>query len=270
MKRYIRVTCLVLLAVLGSACFAIGGLNEQEMDRQLELANKAFDKAAGASAEDAEKYFSEAILHFERIINEGGIKNSKLYYNLANAYLLKGDVGRAIVNYRRSEKLDSANRDAKKNLAFARSRRVDAVELTEKKRVLKTLFFWHYDFSLPRRFIAACVSFAGLMAVFTLMLWFGRKTWFNVCAVIFFAGLFCFASSVWVEHFAGSRQVCGVIVAKEVIARQGDGMNYPASFKEPLHSGTEFEVIRQQSGWVNIELSDGSKGWLPDSSVEFI
>ena len=269
MKRSFWIICL-LLVIWGSACFTFGQLNEQEMDRQLDLANEAFDKAAGASADDAEKYFTEAILHFERIINEDGIKNSKLYYNLANAYLLKGDLGRAIVNYRRSEKLDISNLDVKKNLAFARSRRVDAVELAEQKRVLKTLFFWHYDLSLRRRFATACVSFGSLMAVFTLMLWFGRKTWFNVCAVILAAFLLCFALSVGVEHFIGSRQVCGVIVASEVVARQGDGTNYPASFKEPLHSGTEFEVIRQQSGWVNIELSDSSKGWVPETSVELL
>jgi len=256
--------------VLLGACFAYGAAGEADMYHQLDLANEAFDKAGGASAEDAEKYYGEAILHFERIINEGGIKNAKLYYNVGNAYLLKGDVGRAIVNYRRSERLDGSNQEVKKNLAFARSRRVDEVELAEKRRVLKTLFFWHYDFSMRGRFAVACLSFGGLMSVFTLMLWFGRKTWYNVFAVVFAAVFLCFGLSVGVENYVSSRQVCGVIVASEVVARQGDGMNYPASFKDPLHSGTEFEVIRQQSGWLNIELSDGSKGWVPGSSSELI
>ena len=76
--------------------------------------------------------------------------------------------------------------------------------------------------------------------------------------------------SVAAESYVGSRQISGVIVASEVVARQGDGMNYPASFKDPLHSGTEFEVIRQQSGWLNIELSDGSEGWVPKTSSELI
>ena len=266
MKLSVGIICLVLLG----ACFAYGEVGEQDMYHQLELANAAFDKAGSAPAEEAEKYYGEAILHFERIINEGGIKNARLYYNVGNSYLLKGDVGRAIVNYRRSERLDGSDREVKKNLAFARSRRLDEVELAERKRVLKTLFFWHYDFSMRGRFSVACLSFGVLMVVFTLMLWFGRKTLFNVFAVIFAVCFLCFGLSVGVENYVDSRQVCGVVVASEVVARQGDGMNYPASFKDPLHSGTEFEVIRQQSGWLNIELSDGSKGWVPETSSELI
>lgn len=270
MKMRFWIICLAVLASVVFTCIAYGQLSEQDMYRQLDLANEAFDKGAGASSEDTERYYGEAILHFERIINEGGVKNSKLYYNVANAYLLKGDVGRAIVNYRRSEKLDGSNRDVKKNLAFARSRRIDEVEVSGQRRVLKTLFFWHYDFSIRSRFAVGCVSFAGLMLLLTAMLWFGRKSWFNVVGVIFAVFFLCFVLSVVAESYVGSRQISGVIVASEVVARQGDGMNYPASFKDPLHSGTEFEVIRQQSGWLNIELSDGSEGWVPKTSSELI
>lgn len=263
----------IILLVIFSVCFcgrARGGLSEEEMAKELGLANAAFDKCEGATAEDAQKYYGEAILHFERIIKEGGIRNAKLYYNVGNAYLLKGDVGRAIVNYRRSERLDGSNSDVKKNLAFARSRRVDAVEVKSSRLVLKTLFFWHYDFSIRTRFLISCVSFGGLMLILTSILWFGRKGFFSASGVILTGIVLCFGLSVGVEHYLDLRQVSGVIVSDEVVARQGDGMNYPASFKDPLHSGTEFEVIRQQSGWLNIELSDGSKGWVPETSCELI
>ena len=265
-----RVIILVLFSVVCFCGGAGGGLSEDAMERELGLANAAFDKCEGASAEDAQRYYGEAILHFERIIKEGGVRNAKLYYNVGNAYLLKGDVGRAVVNYRRSESLDGSNSDVKKNLAFARSRRVDAVEVKSGRRVLKTLFFWHYDFSIRTRFLVSCLSFGGLMVIFTSMLWFGRKGFFSVSGVILTGVVLCFGLSVGVEHYGDLHQVSGVIVSVEVVARQGDGMNYRASFKDPLHSGTEFEVIRQQSGWLNIELSDGSKGWVPATSCELI
>lgn len=263
-----------MIFVVFSAVYFCGGaggaLSEDAMERELGLANAAFDKCEGASSEDAKRYYGEAILHFERIIKEGGIKNAKLYYNVGNAYLLKGDVGRAIVNYRRSERLDDRNADVEKNLAFARSRRIDAVEVKSSRRVLKTLFFWHYDFSIRTRFLISCISFGVLMAIVTSMLWFGRKGFFSVSGVILTGVVLCFGLSVGVEHYSDLHQINGVIVAVEVVARQGDGMNYPASFKDALHSGTEFEVIRQQSGWLNIELSDGSKGWVPATSCELI
>jgi hypothetical protein len=263
-----------LILAIFTVVFFCGGtvcaLSEDAMERELGLANAAFNKGEGASSEGAKRYYGEAILHFERIIKEGGIKNAKLYYNIGNAYLLKGDVGRSIVNYRRSERLDGSNSDVKKNLAFARSRRIDAVEVKSGRRVLKTLFFWHYDFSIRTRFLISCLSFGGLMIIATSMLWFGRKGFFNVSVVILTGIVICFGLSVGVAHYSDLHQVNGVIVAVEVVARQGDGMNYPASFKDALHSGTEFEVIRQQSGWLNIELSDGSKGWVPETSCELI
>ena len=45
--------------------------------------------------------------------------------NLGNAYLLKGNLGNAILNYRNARMLDESNVDIRKNLAFARSRCLD-------------------------------------------------------------------------------------------------------------------------------------------------
>ena len=79
-------------------------------------------------------------------------------------YLLKEDLGRAILNYRRAEKLDASDLNIKKNLTFARSRRADRVETSTQRRVLETLFFWHYDFSLKAKALLACLFFAVLCA----------------------------------------------------------------------------------------------------------
>ena len=61
----------------------------------LHEANVAF-RNANASTDDEEarrRYYNEAILCYEKLIRQGGIANSKLFYNLASAYLLNGDVG---------------------------------------------------------------------------------------------------------------------------------------------------------------------------------
>ncbi len=270
-----KITYIIVLfcvLVLTAAC-AFGGenaLSEQEIYSQFTEANLLFDQGNAADGDDADKLYGEAILHFEKIVDEGGIKNAGLYYNLANAYLLKGDVGRAIVNYRRSEKLDGSNTDIKKNLAFARSRRIDQVQIKTEKKVLQTLFFWHYDFSMKIRFFLACLFFAILCLGLTAILWFGRKTPLPAVCAISAILVLGFATSVSVEKVLSSKVNCGVIVDDSVLARQGDGHNYPPSFKDPLHSGTEFDLIKTQSGWYNIQLSDGSEGWVPQSSAELI
>ena len=87
-------------------------------ERQLEFsqANQAFSQAnKSADANESQKLYEQAILRYEKIIDDGRIKNGKLYYNLANAYLLKGDIGKAILNYRRAQELDNSNPDIYKN-----------------------------------------------------------------------------------------------------------------------------------------------------------
>ncbi len=259
----------LLLAGAVNVCFA-DGLSEGEINSQFDEANDLFHHGNEAVGDEAAKLYGEAVLRYERIINEGQVKNAGLYYNLGNAYLLKGDVGRAIVNYRRGELLDDSNADLRKNLAFARSRRVDQVELATEKKVMKTLFFWHYDFSVKIRFFLACLFFAAGFLVLTAIVWFGRRGAMGAICVVCGVLAVCFALSVTVESVGKSRRKCGVIVSESVVARQGDGANYARSFKDPLHGGTEFDLIKRQSGWLNIRLADGSEGWVPVSSGELV
>ena len=80
-------------------------------------------------------------------MREGGIENGKLYYNLGNVYFRMNDIGRAILNYRRAESYIPNDPNLHQNLSYARSRRLDEIEERQKTKVLRTLFFWHYDLS---------------------------------------------------------------------------------------------------------------------------
>jgi hypothetical protein len=271
MKIVLKIVLVLILLLAGVWNVCLGGeLSEAEIDAQFKEANGLFSRGNAATGDEAVELYGEAILRFERIINAGGVKNAGVYYNLGNAYLLKGDVGRAILNYRRSELLDDSNSDLQKNLAFAISRRVDQVEVATEKKVLQTLFFWHYDFPVKVRFFLACLFFAVGCVVLTAIVWFGRRG--AMAAVCVFCGVVvvCFVLSVAVESVGKARIKSGVIVSESVIARTGDGRNYPKSFKDPLHAGTEFEVVKRQSGWFNIRLADGSEGWVPVSTAELV
>ena len=79
----------------------------------------------------------------------------------------------------------------------------------------------------------------------------------------------CFTSVV-LETRERARLICGVITDRDVLARQGDGQNYPPSFKDPLHAGTEFDVLERRPGWLHIRLSDNNDGWIPDNTAELI
>jgi len=234
-------------------------------------ANESFRQANSAKDSDqAERFYGKAILAFEKIIDEGQIKNARLYYNLGNAYFLKGDIGKAILNYRRAEKLDSSDTNIQKNLTFARSKRIDKVDIKTEKRILQTLFFWHYDFAIKTKFLLTCIFFGIVCICVAGIIWFGRSASLVTPAIICAVLTVCLLSSFIVESRTKDSRICGVITAKEVIARQGDGQNYSPSFKDQLHEGTEFDVLESRPGWLHIKLFDDSDGWIPQISAALI
>jgi len=262
-------TALTLLCLTATAGAA---LSKQDAYSLLAQANQSFREANAMSNDpnQVQRLYERAILNYEKIISDGQIQNSKLFYNLANAYFLKEDLGRAILNYRRAERLDKADTNIQKNLAFARSRRIDKVDVRAEDRVFETLFFWHYDFSTRTRLLIACLCFGIVSISLTVMLWRGKAAPWIISASVCGLLTICFLTSIILETSNQSKAAYGVITADEVVARQGDGPNYPESFKEPLHTGTEFNLLERRPGWFQIQLSDGSSGWIPDNSAEII
>jgi tetratricopeptide (TPR) repeat protein len=243
----------------------------EQLNTLLQEANAAFQGANAAGSPDAAKpLYDKAILLYEKIIEQGGIHNAKLYYNLANAYLLKDDLGRAVLNYRRAEKLDPSDLNIKKNLTFARGRRLDRVETSTQRRVLGTLFFWHYDFSGRTKFLLASMFFAALCLALTLIVWRGRGPATGVAAVLSAVLGIALLLSLLVAARRESATRPGVITAPEVVARQGDGPNYPPSFKDALHAGMEFDLVEHRPGWLHIRLSDGTDAWVPEDSAGLV
>jgi tetratricopeptide (TPR) repeat protein len=264
-------TLLVCIALAASASPAKAELPKDRLYVLFSRANEAFRQANASENEaQADELYEKAILIYEKIINEGEIENAKLYYNLGNAYLLKENIGKAILNYRRARQLDSSDANIRKNLDFARSRRIDKITQRTGERVMETLFFWHYDFPLRTRFILACFFFAVLCVTLTVIVWVGRTAPASTTTLIAAILMLCFIVSVVMETRQRELLAAGVITAGQVVARQGDGHNYPASFKEPLHAGTEFEVLERRPGWLHIRLSDNNDAWIPGSAAELI
>jgi len=262
---------LLIFASANVVAAAKAELPRQQLYSLFTEANNAF-RQANATQDDAgrQKLYQQAILNFEKIIQEGRVKNGRLYYNLANTYFLKGDIGRAILNYRRAEKLEKGNPDIHKNLAFARQKRADLIKPKTEERVLQTLFFWHYDFSAGTRFLITCLCFAAVCISLTIMIWRGRSTAATLTAMISALLMLCFLTSVIVESTRHANTAAGVIVADQVVAHQADWESSPPSFKDPLHAGTEFDLLDSRHGWLHIQLADGSDGWIPQNAAELI
>ncbi len=253
--------CLPLQAVMG----------QKDLAALADEAGFLFRQANEAAPNDwgrANELYDEAILRYKTILEEGEIANPYIYYNLGNAYLFKGDVGRAILNFRRAERFESNDLEfaanLKTNLQAAMEKRVDHVPVMPQKKLMQTLFFWHYDLNLRTRFVLICIFWAMSWSLFTLRL-IRRKGGSQMgLAVSFLLIATIFAGSVAAEMQEMKTDRAGVITAEEVVARRGDGLNYEPSFT--LHSGTEFQVREQRALWWRIELANGDQGWIPDNA----
>ena len=54
----------------------------------------------------------------------------------------------------------------------------------------------------------------------------------------------------------------GVVVVDECTARKGGSESYEPAFNQSLQEGTEFTVIREQNGWLNVNLPESGECWI--------
>lgn len=263
------VCCLWITGPAGAA--DAGQLSRTEVHDLYSQAKSLFHRANAVAARNPKKakaLYAQAAMHFERLVTAGGIQNGRLYYDIGNAYFRMGDLGRAILNYRRAQTFIPNDPNLKQNLTYARSLRPDRIEETQKTKLFKTLLFWHYDLSARTRSIIFGICYtlfwAGALAGL-----FYRRISKGILVVTAGVGLL-FLGSLSAEYIRSIRHRAGVILADQVTARKGDGIAYQPSFKEPLHEGMEFTLMEKRGDWYRVSLSDGRECWIPSSAVELI
>ena len=263
---------LLLLISLPAAASAADRLARDEIESYMKEGEESFRRGMQLDLSDpagARDHYHKAILNFELIIREGGVRNGRLFYNTGNAWFRLGDLGKAILYYKRAGLYRPNDENLRQNLEFARSMRVNRVETTEKEKVFKTLFFLHYDISSRVRLIIFMISFVMIWGAATLKLFLDRR-WVRTIIILFASVSVIFLISLSVEKIGRSRKPAGVIVSSEVTARKGDAETYQQSFTEPLYSGTEFRLLEDRTDWLYIELEDGVRCWIPSGAGELV
>jgi tetratricopeptide (TPR) repeat protein len=238
-----------------------------------EHANQAFEQGAALLDTDKAKahaHLDEAIEGYRSLIDDDGITNPKLYYNLGNAYMMEGDLGRAIVAYRRASRLNSEDENLRANLAYARSRVETSFRTDEASRVYRALLGWQNGIPIRARLAAFVVLFGvGWLIGLIRLTEAGRRAlprWAMVVALVLSA--LPAASLALTAERRGTVQ--GVVVADAATGRKGPETSYEPSFTRDLSGGVEFRLLESRPGWVYVRLPDGRTTWLTRDSVEII
>ena len=183
-------------------------LSEKQKQETFAEANKLFEQANGLLAdkpETAKKLFLQSADAMEKIINEGNVRNGKLYYNLGNAYARADEIGKAILNYKRAELYIPQDINLKNNLSYVLSRKNDVIEEKQQHQMLKTIFFLHYDLTTNIRSMIF-ITFSILFWILAIIKIFKPKLFSNW--VLIATAVFCttFLTSVLADFINLGKQ----------------------------------------------------------------
>jgi tetratricopeptide (TPR) repeat protein len=208
----------------------------------------------------ASKDYAGAARAYEQALRAG--PNADVCYNLGNALFKSGRIGPAIVQYRRARYLRPRDAEIGRNLAFARSYRVDRAPVTAGPLARGLDRAFHL---LSRREAALLAAALLAFAALSLSIWIVRRwTWFlSGAAVLAMLALFCLVTRwVW-DGEVGARPA--VVVVPEVDVSSGPG----EEFKQILlvHDGTEVRIREQRGGYLLVQLPGGNGGWVKSDVV---
>jgi tetratricopeptide (TPR) repeat protein len=212
--------------------------------------------------------YAEASAIYEVII-ESGLHHSSVYYNLGNAYFKQGDLGRAILNYRRAQRLDPRDADIAANLSIARAQTVDQLEAPAEGGLADLVKITEEWLTLREAILLALTLWLliGFLAVLALLKPVWRR-WSGIglgmLALFLVIGLISIANRSYTEQ----NYPAAVVVAQEVDVTSGPGTSEQYLVEFTLHAGAEVSLIESRSNWGRISLPGDLQGWIPAEAVE--
>ncbi|MBI2095132.1 MAG: tetratricopeptide repeat protein [Candidatus Omnitrophica bacterium] len=182
-----------------------------------------------------------------------------VHYNLGNASFRAGHKGRALVHYRRAQRLAPRDRDLLWNVGILKGtlvdrfeRRGEAVELVAMNELV-----W--------AFTAGSAALAGvcLLAFLFPPLRPGTRP---VAALLMLCllGLSALLAFKWTNE----KDPRAVVLDREVFARYGPSDRESKAFA--LHEGAEGRVLDRSRDWIYLGLADGKTGWVPETACEIV
>lgn len=227
-----------------------------------------------AKTEYDEGAYPKAIELWEKEMNEQkalGRESSDLYYNLGNAYFRLNNLAKSRLYYERALLLNPGDRDIRHNIDYLSTK-------IEDKILVADTFFLSIWFNAIQNIASsngwattAIISFLLLIAC--LVIFFFTKM-INIKKVAFYVGLVFVVIVIFANIFA-YRQKQRVEVRDTAIIMTGSAsvvsspdMNSKELFI--LHAGTKVTITKEDRSWLEIEIDNGSVGWIMREKIEII
>ncbi len=276
-------TFLILFFMLLSCNPAFAGeVTREEATDVFFKANEEYNAAQKEMAAKKEKEALEKFEHaaqlYEKLL-ESNFISGQIYYNLGNAYYRQGMSGRAILHYRRAEKLLPRNADIKANIGLLKSDFEDKEAMYQAPEILKIVCFWYFFLNLNEITAITIYMYLAFMASILSVI-FIRLQWLKKISVIFASCLLVLVISLGLKAHNQYSIERGVVVADECEIRYGPGEEYEPKFA--IHEGAEIKIEEERNKWYKVYVyvdvedirdeedkkdTEFKKGWIPKAKV---
>jgi hypothetical protein len=269
-----------MLRVLATACVAAcaafsPAAHAEDADRSpaaAQAAQSAYERGIELRRTDSAaslQAFRDSAERWERI-RAAGAENGPLEFNLGNAWMESGDVGRAIAAYLRAERFMPGDADLAHNLAHARASVTSSFDRSGGTVLVDSVAgWWHL---LPRSFRtgAAWTAWIGFwLALAATAMRPALRThaaWRAMLGTLL-AGWAVFGGTVIADEALAAARPRAVLVEHGIVLRKGNGDGFEPAFVETLGPGVECLVTERRPGWIRVQLPDGRSGWLRASQA---
>jgi hypothetical protein len=255
----VRVAALLALG-LALAFSAVPRTLAENENIQTAIRTEVDGKFADARVAYDDNRMDAAIQAYEGIL-QLGYESDELYFNLANAYFKKGQVGPAVLNYRRAQYTAPRDPDIRANLGYAfESAGIAPPESSLVSRVGGSL-------SMQEWVALATLGFWGLFLSLASMAWWRRSRIVAHRTGMAFTAVLAL-SITGISYWVGLRRTPEVVVMRpnqQVLFAPLEGST--VHFAAP--EGTMLRVEDEDDGWLKV-ISGKQSGWIVENVCERI
>ncbi|MFN7973312.1 MAG: BatD family protein [Acidobacteriota bacterium] len=212
-----------------------------------------------------ERRYDESARAFQALVDQG-VDVAAVHYDLGNAELRAGHVGRAIASYQRALKRQPGDTDTLANLAFASERVTDDAGRTVRPQDVARRVIGTFGASQAAWLAVALWTLAHLALALRLA---GARMGGLVpaAAALFGLALLCGGYGAGAAAYERSH-VVGVVLDPKVEVRSGPAQENAVLFV--VHEGLSLTVRDRQGPWALVTLGNDLTGWLPVSALAII
>ena len=204
--------------------------------------------------------YEKAVKNFEQL--EKDFNHQYLYLNLGNSYYRMGELGNAVWAYEKGHSISPREPDVLYNLNFVRSQVKDRIVPPD-----NFFLFSLYKAALDKTTILDIIILGGFLFL-TFSIINLIKSYFllkdKIEYLLNYSLVLCLLFLMWMsfDKYWNFSEINEAIVVSTSIDVRSAPIARGENVLFRIHEGTKAQITNSESGWFEITLLDGKKGWV--------